>query len=59
MRVTTEPENWLISLSEADLRKIYNQVKAVGPEGILGSILRACTDQLAGIFTVIFNLSFF
>ncbi len=30
---------------------------AVGPDGIQGRVLRACTFQLAGVFTDIFNLS--
>ncbi|XP_041843488.1 uncharacterized protein LOC121641437 [Melanotaenia boesemani] len=31
--------------------------KAAGPDGIHGRVLRACVEQLAGIFTDIFNLS--
>ncbi|KAK1798185.1 hypothetical protein P4O66_000677 [Electrophorus voltai] len=31
--------------------------KAVGPDGICGRVLKACTDQLAPVFTDIFNLS--
>ncbi len=31
--------------------------KAVGPDGIPGRVLKACAFQLAGVFTVIFNLS--
>jgi hypothetical protein len=30
---------------------------AVGPDGIPSRILRACADQLAGVFTDIFNFS--
>ncbi|KAK3521026.1 hypothetical protein QTP86_000581 [Hemibagrus guttatus] len=31
--------------------------KAAGPDGISGRVLRACADQLAPVFTEIFNLS--
>ena len=44
--------------SVADVSKIFKRVnprKAAGPDGILSRALRACTDQLAGVFTDIFN----
>jgi hypothetical protein len=56
----TDQEDWLISLSEANVRRVFNQVntrKATGPDGIPGRVLRECAEQLTGIFTVIFNLS--
>ncbi len=31
--------------------------KAAGPDGITGRVLRSCADQLAGLFTSIFNES--
>ncbi len=34
-----------------------NVRKAAGPDGITGRILRSCADQLAGLFTSIFNES--
>ncbi len=34
-----------------------NVRKAVGPDGITGHVLRSCSDQLAGLFTSIFNES--
>ncbi len=34
-----------------------NVRKAVGPDGITGRVHRACADQLAGLFTSIFNES--
>jgi hypothetical protein len=46
--------------SMVDVRKIFKRVnphKAAGPENIPRRILRACTDQLAGVFTNFFNLS--
>ena len=58
--VLGDPEDWVISLSEADVSKVFSQVntrKVAGTDGITGRILRAWTDHLAGIFTVIFNSS--
>ncbi len=49
-----------LSLSFVDVTrsfKLVNIRKAVGPNGIPGRVLRACTFQLAGVFTDIFNLS--
>ena len=37
--------------------KRVNPRKAAGPDGISSRVLRACADQLAGVFTDIFNLS--
>ena len=40
--------------------KTFKQVnihKAAGPDGLPGRVLRACADQLASVFTDIFNLS--
>uniref|UniRef100_A0A8C7YDV2 Reverse transcriptase domain-containing protein n=1 Tax=Oryzias sinensis TaxID=183150 RepID=A0A8C7YDV2_9TELE len=34
-----------------------NPRKAVGPDGITGQVLKDCADQLAGVFTKIFNRS--
>lgn len=34
-----------------------NPRKAAGPDGIPGRVLRDCADQLAEVFTYIFNLS--
>jgi hypothetical protein len=50
----------LITLSAADVSKTFKQVnihKAGGPDGFPGRVLRACADQLASVFTNIFNLS--
>jgi hypothetical protein len=49
----------MISLSGANVRNIFNQVKArrgTGFDGIPGHLLRAGTEQLADIFMVIFIL---
>ncbi len=37
--------------------KGVNIRKAAGPDGITGRVLRSCADQLAGLFTSIFNES--
>ena len=53
-------EDCVIMLSAADVSKTFKQVnihKAVGPDGLPGRVLRACADQLASVFTDIFNLS--
>lgn len=42
--------------SLAALKKV-NASKATGPDGVLGRILKVCADQLAEVFTKIFNLS--
>ena len=34
-----------------------NLRKALGPDGVLGMVLRACIAQLSQVFTTIFNLS--
>ena len=47
-------------LSVADVSKTFKQVnihKAAGPDGLPRRVLKACADQLASIFTDIFNLS--
>ncbi len=37
--------------------KRVNVRKAAGPDGITGRVLRSCSDQLAGLFTSLFNES--
>ena len=59
VRAITDLEDWVISRSKADVRKVFNQVntrKAASPIGIPECVRRACPEQLAGIITVIFNL---
>ncbi|KAK3564955.1 hypothetical protein QTP86_031109, partial [Hemibagrus guttatus] len=49
-----------ISLSTTELHSALSRVdprKSAGPDGIPGRVLRACADQLARVFTDIFNLS--
>ncbi len=55
----TEQHDYAITFSEDDVRKEelkrVNVRKAAGPDGITGRVLRSCADQLAGLFTSIFN----
>ena len=60
MRASAVPDDCVITLSAANVSKTFKQVnipKAAGPDGLPGSVLRACADQLACVFTDIFNLS--
>jgi hypothetical protein len=50
----------VITLSTADVIKTFKQVnihKAARLDGLPGRLLQACADQLASVFTDIFNLS--
>ncbi len=50
----------VFTLSEDEVRRELRRVnvrKAAGPYGITGRVLRSCADQLAGLFTSIFNES--
>ncbi len=50
----------VITVSEDEVRRELKRVnirKAAGPDGITGRVLRSCADQLAGLFTSIFNES--
>ena len=60
MRAAAVPEDCVITLSTADVSKTFRQVniyKAAGPDRLPGRVLRACADQLASVFTEMFNLS--
>ena len=49
-----------LSFTAANVSKTFKRVntrKAAGPDGIPSRVLRACADQLAGVFTDIFNQS--
>ncbi len=53
-------ENHVITVTEDEVRRALKGVnirKAAGPDGITGRVLRSCADQLAGLFTSIFNES--
>lgn len=50
-----------LTLSTSDVCLTVSKVnarKAAGPDGIPGHVLRACAEQLADVFTDIFNLFF-
>ncbi|KAK6321588.1 hypothetical protein J4Q44_G00085640 [Coregonus suidteri] len=54
------PKDCGLSFSVAHVSKTFKRVnpcKAAGPDSIPSRVLRACADQLAGVFTDIFNLS--
>jgi hypothetical protein len=60
MREPAVPDEYVITLSIADVSKIFKQVnihKAAGQDGLPGHVLRAFTDQLASVFTDSFNFS--
>jgi hypothetical protein len=60
MRASAVPDNCVITLSVANVNKTFKQFnihKAAGPDGLPRRVLRACSDQLAGVFTDIFNMS--
>ncbi|KAK1787220.1 hypothetical protein P4O66_017078, partial [Electrophorus voltai] len=47
-------------ITESDVRRVFKRVntrKAAGPDSICGRVLKVCADQLAPVFTDIFNLS--
>ena len=51
-----------LSFTTANVSKTFkslNPRKAAGPDGIPSCVLRACADQLAGVFTDIFNQSLY
>ncbi|KAK3554578.1 hypothetical protein QTP70_025534, partial [Hemibagrus guttatus] len=54
------PEDQVFCLTMVDVRKTLRRVnprKAAGPDNIPGSVLRECAEQLADVFTDIFNIS--
>ncbi len=53
-------DDHVITVSEDEVRRELKRVnvrKAARPDGTTGRVLRSCTDQLAGLFTSIFNES--
>ena len=60
MLASRQATDCVITLLVADVSKTFKQVnihKAAGPDGSPGHVLKACIDQLASVFTDIFNLS--
>ncbi len=57
-RVRKQQTDHVITVSEDEVQRELKRVnvrKAAGPDGITGHVLRSCADQLAGLFTFIFN----
>ncbi len=53
-------DDHVFTVSEDEVRRELKRVnvrKAAWPDGITGRVLRSCADQLAGLFTSIFNES--
>jgi hypothetical protein len=47
-------------ITEEDVRVVFKRInirKAAGSDGLPGRVFKVCVDQLAGVFTNIFNLS--
>jgi hypothetical protein len=58
MRAPAGLNDCVITLSVAGVNKTFKQVnihKAAGSDGIPGRVLKVCVDQLASVFTDIFN----
>ncbi|KAM7003411.1 uncharacterized protein LKV04_004454 [Tautogolabrus adspersus] len=61
-QTTTRPpaDDQPLSLTSIDVKAALSRInarKAAGPDGTPGRVLRACAEQLTGVFTDIFNLS--
>ena len=60
MRASAVPDDCVIMVSAAVVGKTFKQVniqKDAETDGLPGRALRACADQLASVFTDLFNLS--
>ena len=56
----TRPATCVLSFTAANVSKTFKHVNprnAAGPDGIPSRVLRACADQLTGVFMDIFNQS--
>uniref|UniRef100_A0A9J8B5F0 Reverse transcriptase domain-containing protein n=1 Tax=Cyprinus carpio carpio TaxID=630221 RepID=A0A9J8B5F0_CYPCA len=59
-KITHSADHQPLKLTSTDVHTALSRInarKAAGPDGIPGRVLRACAEQLAGVFTDIFNLS--
>ncbi|XDV41036.1 hypothetical protein PO909_009977 [Leuciscus waleckii] len=53
-------EECALHVTQEQVRKVFGQLnprKAVGPDGVSPKVLKVCGEQLAGVYTDIFNLS--
>ena len=60
MKMANHPEDYVLQLTESEVRRTFRRVKtgkAAGPDGIPTRIFKACTGQLAPVFMDIFNAS--
>ena len=51
---------WVMEFGEEEVEGVFRRInvhKAVGPDGVCGRLLKACSSQLAGVFARIFNAS--
>ena len=56
----TVHSSFTLTVEEHDVRRTLRAInprKAAGPDGVTGRVLKDCADQLAGVFTRIFNQS--
>ena len=56
----TPDNSHTLTVEEHEVRRMLKGVnprKATGPDGVPGQVLRECADQLAGVFTKIYNQS--
>ena len=61
LKLISENQEQTFQTTEDQVRSLFNKVnpnKAVGPDSISPRILKLCSNQLAKIFSVIFNMCF-
>jgi len=57
-KMANHPEHYVLQLSESELCRNFRRVKtgkAAGPDGVPRHVFKTCVDQLAPVFTDIFN----
>jgi len=62
MRLAEDKDDGTVSLTMADVRRALKRInprKSPGPDSIPGCVLSGCANQLAEVFTSIFNLSLY
>jgi len=58
--MANHPEDYVLQLSESEVRRTFRRVKAgkaAGPDGVPPRVFKTCADQLAPVFSDIFNAS--
>ena len=59
-KTPTQPEDYALQLSESEVCRSFRRVKAgksAGPDGTPPRVFKTCADQLAPVFTDIYNTS--